>query len=413
MTILTTEPSKPYLFVVAKHQVWSLPVGGSGWMVMAMLLCLFLMSATPSVFAAQLTLDDGVVVKFGENAQFAVRDRIIPGKAMVFTSAKDDSFLGQIGALPQMPGLGDWRGLRLEKSATAFGALTLEDLAIRYGGGQNEAALTVRGFSPTFKFLQITDSLLGLRTLGDAAPVITGSSFLRNLTGLEAKDTSAPSMTGSQFVGNSLLAVGNQTGTALQATGNWWGHANGPKDPIANPTGLGDEVTPLGVNFDGFLSVAPLLNPTVRLAAPAPYFDQHVILLDLGCVNATEYRIAEGNDFGSQQPFQPLLNGRTQLLFTTSNGDGRKSINAQFRDANGTLASATLSGGVLIDSQAPALALTNPAPGSLLRQPITIEAQASDEAGLALVQLYLNGQLLVSRTSAPYTYYWNTETDGD
>ncbi len=415
MTILTTEPSKPHLYAVAKHRVWSLPVGGSVWMVMAMLLCLFLMSATPSVFAAQLTLDDGVVVKFGENAQFAVRDRIIPGKAMVFTSAKDDSFLGQIGALPQMPGLGDWRGVHLEKSAAVYGALTLEDWTLRYGGGQNEAALTVRGFSPTFKYLQITDSLMGLRTSGGSAPTITGASFLRNLTGLEALDTSAPAISGSQFVGNSLLAISNQTGTAIQATGNWWGHASGPMDSLANPTGLGDAVTPLGVNFTGFLSLAPLLNPTVRLVAPAPYFDQHSVLLYLGCLNAIEYRIAEGNDFGSQQPFLPLANSRTQLLFTTSNGDGRKSINAQFRDANGNLISASLVGGVLIDTQDPALTLDNPATGSLIRQPIVIEAQASDQAGLAQVQFFLGQQLLATYHAAPFRYYWDTSAlaDGD
>ena len=390
---------------IANHcTLWALACVVSLWL---MLPVLFVQAS-----AAQLSIADGVAVKFGQDAQLVVRDKLVSGKGVNLTSLKDDTG-GQTGTVPQIPGMGDWRGLRLEKSAAAFGALTLEDVAIRYGGGQNEAALTVRGFSPTFKYLQITDSLLGLRTLGSAAPVLTGASFLRNLTGLEAKDTSAPTMTGSQFVGNSVYAISNQTATQIQATGNWWGHAAGPKDTIANPTGLGDEVTPLGVNFDGFLSLAPLLNPTVRLAAPAPYFDQHAILLDLGCVNATEYRIAEGNDFGSQQPFQPLLNGRTQLLFTTSAGDGRKSINAQFRDANGTLTTATLTGGVLIDSQAPALALTNPAPGSLIRNPITIEAQASDEAGLALVQLYLNGQLLFSRTSAPYTYYWNTDTDGD
>ena len=384
--------------------LWALACVVSLWLMLPML-CV-------QVSAAQLSIADGVAVKFGQDAQLVVRDKLVSGKGVNLTSLKDDTG-GQTGTVPQIPGMGDWRGLRLEKSAAAFGALTLEDVAIRYGGGQGEAALTVRGFGPTFKFLQITDSLIGMRSLGSAAPVLTGASFLRNLTGLEAKDTSAPTISGSQFVGNSLLAVVNQTGTIIQAPGNWWGHATGPKDPIANPTGLGDELSPLGVNFAGFLGLAPLLNPTVRLAAPAPYFDQHALLLDLGCVNATEYRIAEGNDFGSQQPFQPLLNGRTQLLFTTSNGDGRKTINAQFRDANGTLASAILPGGVLIDSQAPTLALTNPAPGSLIRNPITIEAQASDEAGLALVQLYLNGQLLFSRTSAPYTYYWNTDTDGD
>lgn len=368
---------------------------------------------TPAARAAQLTLQDGVVVKFGADAQLVVRDRLVPGKGLAFTSAKDDSVGGQTGPTPQTPTMGDWRGLRLEKSAAAFGALTLEDVSLRYGGGQGEAALTVRGFSPALRFLYIADNLLGLRTLGGAAPAVTGSSLLRNFTGLEALDTSAPAVSGSQFAGTMLLAVSNLTGSAIQAPGNWWGHATGPKDSIANPAGLGDEVSPLGVNFDAFLGLPPLLNPTLRLAAPEPYFDQHSLLLEFGCVNATEYRIAEGNDFGTV-PFQPLVNGWGQALFTTSNGDGRKTLNVQFRGANGILDSATLAGGVLIDTQDPALTLTNPTTGSLIRQAITIEAQASDEAGLAQVQIFVEGQLLATRVAPPYTYLWDTGplTDG-
>ena len=382
--------------------------------ILSTLLALIFLLAPPIAQAAQLTLQDGVVVKFGANAQLEVRDKLIPGKRIAFTSLNDDSTGGQTNATPQVANPGDWLGVSLEQSAAAYGALSLNTVAFRYGGGQGLAALTVNGWSPALQFVQITDSLLGLRTANGAAPVITGASFLRNLTGMEADDTSAPSVSGSQFVGNSLLAISNLTGTAIQAPGNWWGSASGPNDSIANPTGLGDAVTPLGVNFNSFLTLAPLINPSLWLAAPAPYFDQHSVLLDVSCLNAVAYRVVEGSDFGTL-PFQPLTNGQAQLLFTTSDGDGIKTINAQFRDASGTLTTATLAGGVLIDTQDPALTLDNPATGSLIRQPITISAEATDRAGLAQVQFFLGQQLLATFTAAPYSYYWDTSAlaDGD
>ena len=78
------------------------------------------------LIAADLTLEDGVVVKFGPGAQLVVRDKLVAGKGVVMTSQKDDSALGLLGPAPQAPAPGDWLGLRLEKSAASFGALTLE-----------------------------------------------------------------------------------------------------------------------------------------------------------------------------------------------------------------------------------------------------------------------------------------------
>ena len=413
---LGTSQGKPCTPSVPNPTALSSPRGRGSLAVvmMAALLALVFAFAPPIAQAAQLTLKDGVVVKFGANAQLEVRDQFIPGKRIAFTSLKDDNTGGQTGTTPQIPNPGDWLGVSLEQSASAYGPLSLNNMTFRYGGGQNEAALSVNGWNPALQFVQITDSLLGLRTSGGASPVITGASFLRNLTGIEADDTSAPSISGSQFAGNSLLAINNQTSTVIQAPGNWWGSATGPKDSIANPTGLGDAVTPLGVNFKSFLTLAPLINPSVWLASSAPYFDQHSVLLDVACLNAVAYRVVEGNNFGSL-PFQPLSNNQAQLLFTTSDGDGFKTINAQFRDASGTLTNATLTGGVLIDTQDPTLALDNPATGSLIRQAITLDAQVYDQVGLAQVQFFLGSQLLASFTAAPYSYYWDTSAlaDGD
>ena len=117
------------------------------------------------------------------------------------------------------------------------------------GGGEPGAAVTLRGFNPGFEYLQVMDGTTGLRLLDGAAPAITGSSFLRNTIGLDADGNSAPVIGSTQFGGNAMQAVLNRTpATLIQATGNWWGDASGPKDSVGNPQGLGDAVSP-GVNY--------------------------------------------------------------------------------------------------------------------------------------------------------------------
>lgn len=359
--------------------------------------------------AAELTIDDGVIVKFGAGAELVVRDRLIAGKGITLTSQKDDSIAGRTGTVQQSAAAGDWAGLRIEKSTSVYGALTLSDMNLRFAG----AALTIRGRNPTLQYLQLNNNAIGLSLLDGATPSITGSSFSNNVTGIEADGNSIPTITSSQFSSNSGLAISNKTPlSVIQATGNWWGHASGPKETTANPQGLGDAVS-AGVNFGSFLAVAPLLNPTVKLAAPAAYFEQQTVLLDISCVNATEYRIAEGTAFAGIS-FQPITNGRAQVPFTTSAGDGRKTINVQFRNAAGTVTTAVLNGGVLIDTQPPIVTVTNPAPGSVISQSIVIEATAVDGSGIAQLQFYIDNQLVATRTAAPYTYSWNADatTDG-
>lgn len=372
--------------------------------------CIALLAGAPlALTAADLTVSDGVVVKFGTDAQLVVRDKVVSGKGVVLTSQKDDSVSGQTNATPQTAAPGDWQGLRVEKSTSAFGTTPLTDLLVRYGGGGTSgAALTLRGVSPALQYLQVTDSSnTGLRLLDAASPSISGSSFLRNTTGLEADGGSAPVIGTTQFAQNRTQAVLNKTpATLIQASGNWWGHVSGPNDSVGNPQGQGDTVS-AGVKYSGYLTAVPLINPTVRLAAPAPFFEHSGIALDLSCVNATEFRLAENGAF-TGVAFQPLPNGRASVVFNVSAGDGRKTINAQFRDPSGTVVNTTLAGGVLIDTQLPVVTLTNPAAGSLIRDPITIEANVTDVSGVKQVQFFQGSELLGTRTAAPYSYNWNT-----
>lgn len=396
--------------------LWALSRGWSKRaLAYAISIALLLQTSLIPAQAAQLTVADGVVVKFGSNAQLVVRDRLT-GQGTTLTSQKDDSIGGQTNATPQTPAAGDWRGLRLEKSTTAFGSTTLNNFIVRYAGaadGNNPgAAFTTRGLSPTLQYLQLTDNSIGLLLLESASPAISGSSFLRNAIGLQADGNSAPTISSTQFVQNSTQAVLNKTpSTVIQATNNWWGHSSGPKDPIANPQGQGDAVSS-GVNYGSFLATAPLLNPTIQLSAPATYFTQPTVALEVSCINATEYRVAEGNAFAGVA-FQPLVNGRAALNYTVSGGDGNKALSVQFRNASGVVTTATLSGGVLIDTQPPVLDISNPAPGSVISQPITVEGTASDASGIAHVDIYLNNQLVASKTASPYTYNWNTNASAD
>lgn len=361
--------------------------------------------------AAELTILDSVIVKFGQDAELVARDKLKLGKNTTFTSSKDDLAGGPLSATAQIPAAANWRGIRVEKSSAPSSPQLGEGTMIRYAGALNGAGLTLRGVTSALNAFQLTDNVVGLRLQQAASSNISTSSFLRNGTGLEASENAVPVITNSQFVQNSANAAFNfMPANVIQATGNWWGHSSGPKQTSTNPQGLGDSISS-GFNFSNYLVTAPLLNPTVQLATPAPYFEQHTIALNLSCLNATEYRIAEGNAFANV-PFQSLADGHGKVIFTTTAGDGIKNVNVQFRNATGAIVTANLAGGVLIDGQVPIVSLTNPSSGSVISQAIVLEATANDGAGIASLSFYIDDQLVATRSSLPYSYKWDATVDG-
>lgn len=362
------------------------------------------------MLAAELIVDEGVVIKFGPDGRLVVRDKLIAASPVVLTSAKDDTAGGSLTGSAQTPAAGDWRGVRVEKSTSGSGTSTLSGLAIRYGGaapaGETGAGLHVRGVHWPLSYVKVTDNTLGLRLTEGASPAIAGASFLRNATGLQAENASNPVIVQSQFAQNSAAGLVNQApATVIQATGNWWGHSTGPKDIAANPQGQGDVVS-AGVNYGAYLTQVPLLNPSLRLSVPATYFEQSSVLLDLSCLNATEYRLAEDGAF-LNAAFQPLPTGSGQVPFAVSAGDGRKNISVQFRNTSGTLATAALADGVLVDTTAPQVSITNPAAGSLLNSNVTIEVTATDPAGIERVEMLIDDTPLATVTTGPYRAFWD------
>ena len=68
--------------------------------------------------------------------------------------------------------------------------------------------------------------------------------------------------------------------------------------------------------------------------------------------------------------------------------------------------------GIVVDLQAPEAAITAPADGATVVAPMTITASATDNVGVTSVQFLVDGVVLATDTSAPFSYDWNTLTAG-
>ena len=60
------------------------------------------------------------------------------------------------------------------------------------------------------------------------------------------------------------------------------------------------------------------------------------------------------------------------------------------------------------DTTPPTTAITSPASGATVSGSVTIAASASDNVGVTRVELWLDGALAATDTSAPYSFTWNT-----
>lgn len=363
--------------------------------------------------AAELVIDAGVAVRFGSNAQMIVRDKLTLAPSVVLSSDTDDVAGGQIGTTPGTASGATWRGLQIEKSSQAYSATDLSGLTVRHAGSSDTAAVAIRGplaningAAPKWKGLVLSDNAVGLRLFDGAAPSIQESSFLRNATAIEARDGSPAKISSSQFAGNTVYAVNNLTpATSVTASGNWWGHASGPRNASTNPSGQGDAVSS-GVAFGPYLTYAPLID---CWAAPvAGYFaSTPTISIALHCVNATQYRLSEAGDFAGSS-LSPMA---AQVGFALSAGPGYKTIHAQFADNAGHTVTTVLPQAITYNPGTPIIpvvALSVPAEGAILAANTVIAATASDSFGIAKVEFLVDGTLLAtSPGNPPYSTAWN------
>ncbi len=69
--------------------------------------------------------------------------------------------------------------------------------------------------------------------------------------------------------------------------------------------------------------------------------------------------------------------------------------------------------GIVVDLEPPVTAITAPADGATVVAPMTITASATDNAGVASVQFLIDGAVVGTDTTSPYSYNWNTLASGN
>jgi hypothetical protein len=90
---------------------------------------------------------------------------------------------------------------------------------------------------------------------------------------------------------------------------------------------------------------------------------------------------------------------------------GSVPLTARAYDAAGNVGtSATVRVNIRSEIVPPSVSLTEPVGGTTLAGTVTISANASDASGVRKVEFLLDGVLLATDTTAPYSYAWNTLT---
>ena len=131
--------------------------------------------------AAQLSIHDGVIVKFGPGAGLHVRDRLHTGAGVVLTSQQDDSALGPVDeAQPGSPQAGDWLGLLVDAGVPAA-QLRIDGLGIRWAGGaqglpshiEGGAGLVLGAAPYSLQRLELSHNTVGMRLIGSGSATIS------------------------------------------------------------------------------------------------------------------------------------------------------------------------------------------------------------------------------------------------
>lgn len=367
----------------------------------AFLVALLAAAGAPRVSAADLTVEAGVVVKFGSEAGLVVRDRFTAEPGSRFTSLRDDAVAGQSGLAPATPAPGDWSGIRVDPVVQPS-ELAISGVEIRFGGQGDGAALGLSSRDYQFNGVLLRDNRVAV-TIAGGSPTFADSSFLQNDIGVDISNAT-PSFETSEFVGNAQFAVRNQTpGSVAMARGNWWGAPTGPTDG-ANPAGSGDRVS-AGVDYGQFRPSAPLID-----CAIAPLDGRYAVVvrrvdLRLRCRNALEFRISESPSFigAAWQPFA------MNVEFVLSPAAGAKTLHVEFRGSSGQTRSVSTPQPFVLTLSTPQVTFATPAANATVAANTQIAVNVTEPAGLPItrVDFFAGATALGSVTSPPYQVNWD------
>ena len=129
----------------------------------------------------ELTIEPGTVVKFEPNALIKATGELkavgTPAEPIVFTSGRDDLYLGNTGTGSPVPEKGDWQ--RIEFNSGDSDSSKLEYCVLRYGG-TSIGAVYVSESNPSIRFNTITRcGSYGIKIF-TGAPNIAGNTFSEN-----------------------------------------------------------------------------------------------------------------------------------------------------------------------------------------------------------------------------------------
>ncbi|MCZ7638979.1 MAG: right-handed parallel beta-helix repeat-containing protein [Verrucomicrobia bacterium] len=199
--------------------------------------------------AAQLEILPGTVLKFAQSQGLHVDGRLTAvGTAMApiqFTDWRDDRAGGDANrdGAATAPAPNWWSGIVVRNAGSA----TLEHAQIRYAGYWNLAGVVKSG----------TGDLTLLRstiqhTAGDGLRLenstgehrVERNELAENRTGVFVRNQAQTLVLSANLIEKNIdFGVRNQGSPEVDARGNWWGHAAGPRHAVLNPGGQGDTVS--------------------------------------------------------------------------------------------------------------------------------------------------------------------------
>lgn len=200
-----------------------------------------------------LTIEPGAIIKFdtSTSSSLTVEGTLnaegTPNASgdlneIFFTSFEDDLIGGDTNANASStaPSASDWGGIFISSGGSA----TFEHSILRYGGGGSAAALIHNNggslilststvvYSPTYSIKNSAGTV-----------AITASDIGFSDYGLYVDNGSASITASSTIHDNELYGVYNNTGTSINAEGNWWATSTGPYHASLNPGGEGNAVS--------------------------------------------------------------------------------------------------------------------------------------------------------------------------
>lgn len=175
-----------------------------------------------------------------------------------------------------------------------------------------------------------------------------------------------------------------------------WGRVNAAR---ATRLAAGSPPPPVDTTAPTAAFNAPELNATVSglVAVDVAASDN----VGVASVSLTVDGVEMGSDTSAPYTFSMNTIGRP---------NGVCNIVATARDAAGNVSSATTAVTVnnLLDSAPPTVAITSPANGSAVSGNVSVSFSATDNLGVVRIELYLDGKLSTSSTTAPFAMKLNT-----